>query len=343
MEALNIFTTNATRELAELVVSKINQHRNDDEVLSQVEETTLGNCSIEYFANKEITCQYHKSIRDKKVYIFGSTGTYDIMEFLLMIDAAKRASAKKIVAVIPCYGYARQDKKEGIRGPLGAKLVADMLIIAGAHSVVTIDLHADAIQGFFPCPVDHIHGFSIFKDTVKDIIGSDWMNYLICSPDAGGVARAGRFARKFGLELVVINKFRDKPGSIGKMSMVGEVNNKHIILLDDLIDSGGTLCKAANFLVEEKGAASVVAICTHPVFSGNAFNNIFQTDNLKTLYVSDTISFNEKLMNYFDNLTHAEAGLAIHSNKIKTVTSSNILAKIIGRVTIGASMDEVNK
>jgi ribose-phosphate pyrophosphokinase len=265
------------------------------------------------------------------------------MELLLMIDAAKRSSAGKIIAVIPSYGYARQDKKEGIRGPMGAKLVADLLSAAGIDGLITIDLHADAIQGFFNVPVNHINGFSIFSDELKKIIDINKEEYIVCSPDAGGAVRANKFAKRLGLGgAIAINKERDKPGSISKMLLMADVIEKKIILIDDMCDSGGTLCKAADYLIKEKKAKSVIAVCTHPIFSGNAIEKISVTENLSELYVSDTLDFDTKLLEFNALWSKTGGGEEYKSDKIKTVSCSTILAKIIARISKGESIDKVN-
>ena len=343
MEKLNIFSTTQTAYLATKVIDEINNLRNYDEILSDFEKTELGNCKIESFSNGEITCQYKESIRDKKVYIFGQTGTHEIMELLLMIDAAKRASAGKIIVIIPSYGYARQDKKEGARGPMGAKLVADLLSIAGISGIICIELHADSIQGFFDVPVNHINGSAIFGFNIKDIIGSNKQDYVVCSPDAGGFVRAKKFSKKLGLDgAIAINKERDKPGSISKMILMADVTNKNIILYDDMADSANTLCRAADYLVKEKGAKSVIAVCTHPVFSGNAIEKISTTKNLKTLFVSDTLNFDSKLLNADAVWSKAGGDSEYNSSKIQTISCSTILAKIIGRISKGISIDSIN-
>lgn len=343
MEKLNIFSTTQTAYLAKKVIDEINNLRNYDEILSNFEKTELGNCKIESFSNGELTCQYKESIRDKKVYIFGQTGTHEIMELLLMIDAAKRASAGKIIAVIPSYGYARQDKKEGIRGPMGAKLVADLLSVAGIDGLITIDLHADAIQGFFDTPVNHINGFSIFSEDLKKIIEPNKEEYIVCSPDAGGAVRANKFAKRLGLGgAIAINKERDKPGSVSKMLLMADVVGKKIILVDDMCDSGGTLCKAADYLIKEKKAKSVIAVCTHPIFSGVAIETISTTENLSELYVSDTLDFEKKIQNSDAVWVKSGGGTEYNSEKIKTISCSTILAKIIARISKGESMDKVN-
>lgn len=333
MEELNIFSTRQTLYLAEKVVNEINRLRKNDVEFADLPNTELGDCKVEQFANGELTCQYKTSIRDKRIYIFGQTGTHEIMELLLMIDAAKRASAGKIIAVVPSYGYARQDKKEGIRGPMGAKLVADLLSVSGIHGIITIELHADAIQGFFNVPINHINGFSIFKDEIKKIIKLNPESYIVCSPDAGGYVRASKFSKKIGLDgAIAINKERDKPGSISKMLLMSDISNKNIILYDDMADSCNTICKASNYLINEKGALSVIAVCTHPILSNNALEKI-KNSTLSSIYFSDTLNFEETLNLY---------GLAGGNNKIKCVSSSNILASIIGRISKGNSIDLIN-
>lgn len=342
---LNIFSSNHTRDLALKVIDKINENRKElnykttydgllDELVdvSVVEEFApikLGNCKIEYFANKEITCEYQESIRDKPVYIFGHTGTHEIMELLLMLDAAKRASASKIYAVIPCYGYARQDKKEGKqkRGPIGAKLVADMIMAAAGKrfcGVIAIDLHSESIEGFFDDQVNHISGATIFKSELRKIITEDT---VIASPDAGGKQRASRLAKKLGVEMVGMDKTRVKPGEVASISLVGDVERKDIVIVDDMVDSGGTLIKAADYLINEKGAKSVAAVCTHPILSGNAIEKINNSTCLSNLWISDTLPLSETVIN---------------CSKIKIISSADILAKIIGRVSLGQSMDAIN-
>lgn len=343
---IEIYSSRFTEKLAKRVIDAINAHRADDEILSTLEPMSLGDCKIEEFNNGEITVQYKNSIRNKEVYIFGHTGTHEIMELALMMDAAKRAAAGKIIAVVPSYGYARQDKKEGKRGPMGAKLVADILSAAGGDKfggIITVDLHADAIQGFFDTPVNHINGFAIFREKLKELIGNNENDYVICSPDAGGFIRASRFAKKLGLGgAVAINKERDKPGSISKMTLVGDFTGKHIILVDDMFDTAGTICKAANYLVEEKNVASVIAVGTHGIFSPPAFTNLFGTKNLQKLLVSDTIDFENSFLK-FKNLTNHEISGSTNYNKIEIVSCATILARIIGRISKGKSMDIVNE
>ncbi len=343
METLNIYTTTHTKHLAEKVISEINRLRGEDETIAQFKESELGNCPIETFANGEISCQYKSSIRDKQIYIFGETGTHEIMELLLMIDAAKRASAKKITVIIPCYGYARQDKKEGIRGPMGAKLVADILTSSGANSIIVVELHSESIQGFFNIPVNHINGLAIFSNVIDQIIKKNSDEYVVCSPDQGGSVRANKFSKRIGLDgAVAINKERAKPGVIAKMLLTANVINKKIILVDDMCDSAGTLCKAADYLIEEKGAKSVIAVCTHPVLSGNAIEKISTNKNLSEIYLSDTLYFENKILD-FQVLWSKTGGGYCDIDKIKTISSSTILAKIISKTKRGESINDINK
>lgn len=319
MEQIKLYSTRGTKHLAKKVVDLINI-KHPDWLLNTDE------CVTEEFANGELTVQYNKSVRDKRIFLIGETTTNNIMELLLMIDAAKRASAKEIIIVLPSYGYSRSDKIEGIRGPLAAKLVADLLQAAGAGSIITIDLHASQIQGFFNIPVNHISGHSFLGDSLIPII-TNKEDYIIISPDQGGFLRAAKFAKKLGLHVAAIHKVRDKPGSIESMHLLADVANKHIILIDDIVDSAGTLCKAADYLVNDKNALSVVAVCTHPILSGKAIENITKTDNLKELIVSDTIELSDE---------------AKKIDKIKIISSAPILARIIGRVETGRSINEIN-
>lgn len=326
-----IFAGTTTKDLAEKVVQEINEHRTDDDVAGKLSETSLGKCSIERFANGEISCQFEESVRDKTIYIFGHTGTNEIMELLLMIDAARRAHAQKIIAVVPCYGYARQDKREGIRGPLGGRLVADMLSVSGINSILTIDLHSDAIEGFFSVPPNHVSGLAIFKNSIRSLIGANKDDYIIASPDAGGANRARAFARKFDMQVVVMNKARSKPGEIASIDLVGDVTGKKIIIVDDMVDSAGTLCSAADYLIKSKGAKEVMAICTHPFLTvskkGEEAVDRIEKSLISQLWISDTLPIKQA---------------ALVSPKIKVISSAEILAKIISRVYTGSSMNAVN-
>ena len=273
------------------------------------------------FSDGECAPQIKESVRGQKVFIIGSTNNKDIMETLLTIDAAKRAAAESIVIVLPYYGYARQDRKDGIRGPVGAKLVADLLTAAGANEIISIDLHAAQIQGFFNIPFDHIEGHAIFAKALKANLG-DLTDYVVCTPDQGGFQRASKMAEKLELSMVAINKHRDKPNSIGSMELIGDVKGKNVIIVDDMCDTAGTLCKAADYL-SEQGAKSVIAVCTHPVLSGPALQRIKDCDSLTTMFVSDTIP------------------KSIGTSKIKTVSCAYMLAKVISRIVTKQSINAV--
>jgi ribose-phosphate pyrophosphokinase len=231
------------------------------------------------------------------------------MELLLLIDAAKRASARHIVAVIPYFGYARQDRKDKPRVAIGAKLVADMLAVAGATRVMTMDLHADQIQGFFNVPVDHLYASTIFLPYITSL---NLSNLTIAAPDMGGSKRANAYAKHLKAEMVICYKQRAKANVVEHMTAIGEIEGRNIILVDDLVDTGGTLCKAAEMMMD-RGALSVRAICTHPVLSGKAYENI-ENSKLTELIVTDTIPLKQD------------------SNKIRALSVADLFAKVINSV-----------
>jgi len=248
---------------------------------------SLSKASVGKFSDGEISVQIDESVRGKDVFIIQPTGAPvndNLMELLIMVDALKRSSAKTITAVIPFFGYARQDRKAAPRVPISAKLVANMIQTAGVDRVVTIDLHAGQIQGFFDIPVDNLYGSLIFSDYVKS---KNIPNPIIASPDIGGVARARQFAGILGLDMVIVDKRREKANESEVMNIIGDVTGKDVILIDDMIDTAGTIVKAAKVL-KEKGATSVIACATHPVLSGPAYERI-ESGDLDELVVSDTI------------------------------------------------------
>lgn len=257
--------------------------------------TTTGNLNIQKFSDGEITSQFSESIRDKAVFLFGSTDTQDnFFRLILSIDAAKRSSASEIIVVCPYLGYSRQDRRDGTRGPIGAKLMADMLTVAGATKMVCLDLHADQIQGFFDLPVDHIPGYHFFRNISKTMAFEEFdkNDWCICSPDAGGVKRADRFYKEFlksepNSTFAMLSKRRDKPNSIESMELIGSVKGKNVILVDDMVDTAGTLCKAADVLIEN-GAKSVSACITHGVLTGPAIERINKSKLFK-LFITDSI------------------------------------------------------
>ena len=251
----------------------------------------LGAMVIQKFSDGEIVPFYKESVRGHDVFLVGSMfGQGDnIIELLLMIDAAKRASAKYVTVVVPYFGYARQDRKDRPRIAIAAKLMANILTAAGADRVMTCDLHAGQIQGFFDIPVDHLYGSYIFIPYIQKI---DTGNLLFASPDVGGTKRVRAYASHFNAEMVICDKYRNRPNEIGDMRIIGTVEGKDVILVDDIIDTGGTLSKAADVIMKE-GANSVQAICTHPILSGRAYENI-EKSALEKLVTSDTIPLKKK-------------------------------------------------
>ena len=246
----------------------------------------IGELEIQKFSDGEMSPYFKESVRGCDVFLIASTfaPSDNLLELLLMIDAAKRASAKYVTVVIPYFGYARQDRKDRPRVAIGAKLVANLISAAGADRIMTCDLHAGQIQGFFDIPVDHLDGSFIFVPYVRSL---DLENLVIASPDVGGTKRARTFAKHFEVDMVVIDKYRKRANEVASMQVIGNVKDKDIVMVDDLIDTGSTISKASAVLKEE-GARSVRAICTHPVLSGNAYENI-ENSALEEIVVTDTI------------------------------------------------------
>lgn len=271
----------------------------------------LGKVAHYRFSDGELQASYEESIRGQSVFIIQSTmpPADNLMEMLLLIDAAKRASARHIVAVIPYFGYARQDRKDQPRVAIGAKLVADMLAVAGATRVMTMDLHADQIQGFFNVPVDHLYASTIFVPYIQEL---NLPNLTIAAPDMGGSKRANSYAKHLKADIVICYKQRAKANVVESITAIGEIEGRNIMLVDDLVDTGGTLCKAADMMME-RGALSVRAICTHPVLSGKAYENI-ENSKLTELIVTDTIPVKQQ------------------SKKIKVLSVANLFAKVIKSV-----------
>jgi len=267
-----IFSGTGSQYLAEKIAKKFGE--------------PLGKVNIQRFSDGEIYVEFQESIRGQFVFLIQSTysPTDNLMELLLMIDAAKRASAYKVIAVIPYYGFARQDRKDRPRVAIGAKLVANMLTAAGADRVITMDLHAPQIQGYFDIPVDHLEASAIFIPYIEKL---NLANLTFAAPDVGSANRIREIASYFECEMVICDKHRKRANEIASMVVIGDVTDKDVVLIDDLCDTGGTLVKSAA-LMKEKGASSVRALCTHPVLSGNAYNNI-QNSILEELVVCDTI------------------------------------------------------
>lgn len=269
---------------------------------------SLGKLEVKKFSDGEMQPVIHESIRGSYTFFIQSTfgNAENLLELLLLIDAAKRASSGYITAVMPYFGYARQDRKDKPRVPISAKLVANLLQAAGADRIVTMDFHADQIQGFFDIPVDHLKGEAIFMPYLES---HDMSNVIFASPDVGGVKRARAFAQYFGRDLVICDKEREKANEVKKITVIGEVKGADVILIDDLVDTAGTLCAAADALIA-KGAKSVRAMCTHPVLSGNAYENI-ENSSLEKLIVTDTIPLKKK------------------SKKIEVLSCSKLFARAI--------------
>ena len=278
MQEVKLFSGNATHYLAEDIADHYGYG--------------LGNVKVNRFSDGEMQPVFQESVRGSYTFIIQSTfaPSDNLMELLLLLDSAKRASAGYLTAVIPYFGYARQDRKDKPRVPISAKLIANLLAAAGADRIMTMDLHADQIQGFFDMPVDHLKGQAIF---VPYLSNQDLSNVTFASPDVGGVKRARTYAVHFQRKLVICDKYRKKANEVAGMTVIGEVEGADVILVDDIIDTAGTLCKAADILIEE-GAKSVRAICTHPVLSGNAYDNI-QKSKLKEVIVTDTIPLQKKI------------------------------------------------
>ncbi|NLY03852.1 MAG: ribose-phosphate pyrophosphokinase [Campylobacter sp.] len=247
----------------------------------------LSEASIKRFSDGEISVQIGESVRGKDVFVIQPTcapANINLMELLILTDALKRSSANSITAIVPYFGYARQDRKAAPRVPITAKLVANMMQVAGINRVVTMDLHAGQIQGFFDVPVDNLYGSIVFNDYLRT---KNLKNPIIASPDVGGVARARSMAKKLELDMVIVDKRREEANKSEVMNVIGDVNNKDVILIDDMIDTGGTLVKAA-LAFKERGATSVMAFCTHAVLSGKAYENL-ENGALDELVVTDTI------------------------------------------------------
>jgi len=271
---MKIFCGNSNPRLAQDVAQYLN--------------LSLGRASVRRFADDEIFVELQENVRGEDVFILQSTSwpaNDNLMELLIMIDAARRASSRRITAVIPYFGYARQDRKAGPRTPISAKLVANLIAEAGAHRVLTLDLHAGQIQGFFDIPTDNLYAVPVIARDVKSHYLTD--NVMVVSPDVGGVVRARSLAKRLDCLLAIVDKRRERPGESEVMNVIGEVTGKDCLLLDDIVDSGGTLCNAAEVLLA-RGAKSVTAYITHGVLTGNAVNRI-TSSKLKELVITDSI------------------------------------------------------
>jgi ribose-phosphate pyrophosphokinase len=306
MSYLKLFSGTNSRYLAEKIAKSYGK--------------PLGLLTANRFSDGELSVSFDESIRGDKVFIIQSTfpNADNLMELLLMVDAARRASAAEVAVVIPYFGYARQDRKDKPRVPIAAKLVANILTAAGVDRLMTCDLHAGQIQGFFDFPVDHLDGSAIFIPYLREI-KSD--NLIIASPDVGGVKRAREFAKHLKAEFVVCDKHRVRANEIASMQLIGDVEGADVVLVDDLIDTGGTITKAAQVIME-KGARSVRAICTHPILSGNAYENI-ENSVLTEMLVTDTIPLRKE------------------TSKIKVLSTADLFAKAIHRIQNNESISSL--
>lgn len=278
---------------------------------------SLGDVKVSDFSDGEFQPSFEETVRGQDVFIVQSTmpPADNLFELLLMVDAAKRASARKIIAVIPYFGFARQDRKDKPRVAIGAKLVANMLMAAGVDRLMTMDLHADQIQGFFEVPVDHLYASTIFFPEIEAMNNG---NLIMAAPDAGGAKRANSYAKKLDVGLAICHKQRKKANEVAEMTVIGDVSGKDVVLVDDMCDTAGTLTKAADLFMS-KGAKSVRAFCTHAVLSGPAYRRI-EESQLTELIVTDTIPLKEK------------------SDKVRVLSTSELFSDVIRRLVNNQSI-----
>ena len=291
------------------------------EQIAKAYGTTLGNVTMNHYSDGEYQPSLNETVRGDYVFIVQSTFTPadNLLELLLMIDAARRASAYKIAAVIPYFGFARQDRKDKPRVAIGAKLIANLLTKAGVDRIITMDLHADQIQGFFDVPVDHLYSSTIFVPFINSL---KLENLVIASPDIGGSKRANTYSKFLQVPMVICHKYREKANEVSEMTVIGDVKGKNVIIIDDIIDTAGTLSKAADLMMGQ-GALSVRAFITHPVLSGPAYDRITES-KLTELYVTDTIPLKKP------------------HPKIKVLTVANLFAEVIKKVFTCQSISETS-
>ena len=301
--SIKIFSGSSTKYLSEKIATSYG--------------TKLGNVSMLPFSDGEFQPCFEETVRGDHVFIIQSTfaPSDNLMELLFMIDAAKRASAYQIIAVMPYFGYARQDRKDRPRVSIASKLVSNLLATAGVNRIITMDLHADQIQGFFDVPVDHLYASRVFVDYVKAI---NLDNLIIASPDTGGTKRANSYAKHLDVPMVICHKARKRPNEIAEMTVIGDVKNKDVILVDDIIDTAGTITKAAD-LIMEQGATSVRCMASHAVFSGPAYDRI-EKSALKEVVVTDSIPLKQQ------------------SDKISVISVADMFADVIHKAYYNESI-----
>jgi ribose-phosphate pyrophosphokinase len=308
---MKVFAGNSNRHLADAICTYLN--------------VPVGKASVRRFADQEIFVEIQENVRGEDVFVIQSTSfpTNDhLMELLIMIDAFRRSSAKRITAVLPYFGYARQDRKAGPRTPISAKLVANLITEAGADRVLTLDLHAGQIQGFFDIPTDNLYAVPVLARDVKEHY--DLANVMVVSPDVGGVVRARSLAKRLDCQLAIVDKRRERAGESEVMNVIGDVEGKDCLLIDDIVDSGGTLCNAAEALLKN-GATSVTAYITHGVLSGGAVTRI-AASKLKELVITDSI----------------QPTTAVQSaHNIRVITTANLLGEAINRTSIESSVSSL--
>jgi ribose-phosphate pyrophosphokinase len=300
---MKIFSCRASQHLAQRITDELG--------------VELGKSSVTEFSDGEFQPCFDESVRGDMVFIIQSTNppADNLFELLLMIDAAKRASAYKVIAVIPYYGFARQDRKDRPRVSIGSKLSADLLGTAGVDRIITMDLHADQIQGFFNVPVDHLFGSAIFAPYIEKL---KLDNLTVSAPDMGGSKRANAYSRHLQSEMVLCYKLRKKPNVVEEMSVIGDVDGRNVVIIDDMVDTAGTLVLAAQ-IMKEKGAKSIRAFATHPILSGNAVERLEQSP-ITELVVTDSVPFENR------------------SSKIKVLSVAGIFAKVIQAVNLNESI-----
>lgn len=300
---MKLFSCRASRQLAEKIAGELG--------------IELGKSSVTKFSDGEFQPCFDESVRGDMVFIVQSTNppAENLLELLLMIDAAKRASAYKVIAVIPYYGFARQDRKDRPRVSIGSKLSADLLSAAGVDRIITMDLHADQIQGFFNVPVDHLFGSAIFAPYIQNL---NLENLTVSAPDMGGSKRANAYSRHLHSEMVLCYKLRKKANLVEEISVIGEVEGRNIVIIDDMVDTAGTIVLAAN-MMKERGAKSIRAVATHPILSGNAVERI-NNSSLEELVVSDSVP------------------IAVRSDKIKVLSIAALFAGTIRAVNTNQSI-----